>query len=201
MGTQTLEMYFLPDVEVPCESCGGKRFRPEVLEVLWREKTIDQVLGMTVDEAARFFGDQPQILQRLAPLRDVGLGYLTLGQSTATLSGGEAQRLRLSSFLAKGWNSQRHLFLFDEPTTGLHARDVEHLLRALRSLMARGHAVVAVEHHLDFIAAADWVVDLGPGPGPAGGRVVYAGPPAGLMGLPQSATGRALQERASAYPS
>jgi len=197
LGTQVLEMYFMPDVEVPCEACGGKRFRPEVLEVTWRTKNIDDILAMTVDEATTFFRSEPAVVDRLAPLRDVGLGYITLGQSTATLSGGEAQRLRLAAYLAKGGGDERHLFLFDEPTTGLHARDVERLLRALRALMGRGHAVVVVEHHLDLIRAADWVVDLGPGPGEAGGRVVYAGPVDGLIETEASLTGRALRDHLS----
>ncbi len=193
MGTQVLEMYFLPDVEVPCEVCGGKRFRPEVLAVTWHAKNIDAMLAMTVDEATAFFRREVRIVERLAPLQEVGLGYLALGQSTATLSGGEAQRLRLASFLAKRLNDERHLFLFDEPTTGLHARDVERLLSALRALLAQGHAVIVVEHHLDFIRAADWVVDLGPGPGDAGGEVVYAGPPAGLLLHEGSRTAEALR--------
>lgn len=194
MGTQTLEMYFLPDVEVTCETCGGKRFRPEVLEVTWRGKNIDEILNLTVDEATAFFETQPRIVERLRPLREVGLGYLILGQNTGTLSGGEAQRLRIATFLAGGDGSDRRLLLFDEPTTGLHARDVAHLLRALRGLVAQGHAVLAVEHQLDFIRAADWVIDLGPGPGDAGGRVVYAGPVAGLLEHPTSVTAAALRE-------
>jgi len=197
MGTQTLEMYFLPDVEVVCEACGGRRFQQEVLEVTWRARTIADVLAMTVDEAAEFFAGESTVVERLAPLREVGLGYIILGQSTATLSGGEAQRLRIAAILASGYGEERQLFLFDEPTTGLHARDVAQLLSALRSLIGRGHGVIAVEHQLDFIAAADWVVDLGPGPGPLGGRVVYSGPVAGLLEQSQSLTGRALRERLS----
>ena len=193
MGTQTLEMYFLPDIEVTCETCTGKRFRSGVLEVAWRGRNIDQILNLTVDEATEFFASQPRIVERLRPLRDVGLGYILLGQSTGTLSGGEAQRLRIATFLAGGDAGERRLFLFDEPTTGLHARDVGRLLQALRSLVARGHAVIAVEHHLDFIRAADWVVDLGPGAGDAGGRVVYAGPVAGLLAHETSVTAEALR--------
>jgi len=202
MGTQTLEMYFLPDVEVTCETCGGKRFRPEVLEVTWRGKNIDEILNLTVDEATTFFETQPRVVERLRPLREVGLGYLILGQNTGTLSGGEAQRLRIATFLAGGGGSERRLLLFDEPTTGLHARDVAHLLHALRGLVAQGHVVLAVEHQLDFIGAADWLIDLGPGPGDAGGRVVYAGPVAGLLEHPTSVTAAALREhleRAAAW--
>ncbi len=201
LGTQVLEMYFLPDVEVTCEACGGKRFRPEVLEVKWQGKNIHDVLEMTVDEAIEFFSREPRVLEKLAPLKRVGLGYIVIGQSTSSLSGGEAQRLRLAAFLAEaGYTSSSRrkpskgdLFLFDEPTTGLHARDIENLLGALRDLIAMGHSVVAVEHHLDFIASSDWVIDLGPGAGPDGGRVVYEGPPAGLTACEASATGAALR--------
>lgn len=197
LGTQVLEMYFLPDVEATCETCRGERFRSEILTVRWRGKNIRQILAMTVDRAARFFHREPRVLRRLAPLQDAGLGYITLGQSTATLSTGEAQRLRLAAFLAKGQSDEQHLFLFDEPTTGLHARDVGTLLRALRALIARGHGVIAVEHQLDFIAAADWIVDLGPGPGRAGGRIVHAGPLARLLDHPTSVTAQALRAHLS----
>ena len=194
MGTQTLEMYFLPDVEVTCEACAGRRFGSEVLEVTWRGKNIAEILELTVDEAFAFFAQESKILGRLEPLRRVGLGYITLGQGTTTLSGGEGQRLRLAAFLADSGEVGRHLFLFDEPTTGLHARDIGRLLYAIRALIAHGHAVIAVEHHLDFIRAADWVIDLGPGPGEAGGRVVFAGPVAGLLAHETSVTARALRE-------
>ncbi len=194
MGTQTLEMFFLPDVDVTCESCGGKRFRPEVLQVEWQGKNIHEILNLTVDEAAEFFATQPRVVARLEPLRAVGLGYLILGQSTATLSGGEAQRLKIAAFLAQTTARQHHLFLFDEPTTGLHARDVGRLLGALRGLIAVGHGVIAVEHHLDFIRAADWVIDLGPGAGDAGGQVVYSGAVAGLLAHETSLTAQALRE-------
>jgi excinuclease ABC subunit A len=204
MGVQTLEMYFLPDVEVACEACAGRRFRPEVLEVAWHGKNIDQILDLTVEEAIGFFAAQPRVVARLMPLREVGLGYILLGQSTGTLSGGEAQRLRIATLLAESAGDGRRLFLFDEPTTGLHARDVASLLRALRGLVGRGHAVIAVEHQLDFVRAADWVIDLGPGAGDAGGRVVYAGPAPGLLAHPQSVTARALRThlaRAAAWRS
>jgi excinuclease ABC subunit A len=195
MGTQELEMYFLPDVEVPCEGCGGRRFRSEVLEVTWQGKNIHEILQMSIDEASAFFRGQGLIVDRLAPLRDVGLGYILLGQSTATLSGGEAQRLRLASFLAKGDTAGRHLFLFDEPTTGLHARDIEKLLLALRGLLARGHGVVVVEHNLDLMLASDWIIDLGPGPGADGGRVVFAGTVGELLQEQGSLTAQALRAR------
>jgi excinuclease ABC subunit A len=195
MGTQTLEMYFLPDVEVVCEACEGRRFQPKVLEVTWRGRNIAAILDLTVDEATEFFAGEATVVQRLSPLREVGLGYILLGQSTTTLSGGEAQRLKIASLLAAGMSEERQLFLFDEPTTGLHARDVSRLLASLRALIARGHGVIAVEHQLDFIQAADWVIDLGPGPGPEGGRVVYAGPVAGLLAEGRSPTAQALRAR------
>lgn len=195
LGTVVLEMHFLPDVEVACESCKGKRFRAEVLEVTYRGRTILGILEMTADGAAAEFADHPEIARRLRPLQDVGLGYLRLGQPTSTLSGGEAQRLKLASFLADGSKGGRRLFLFDEPTTGLHARDVARLLGALRALNARGDAVIVVEHHLDFIDAADWTIDLGPGAGDEGGRVVFEGPPGALAACKTSQTGRALAAR------
>ncbi len=193
-GSQTLEMYFMPDVEVTCEACEGRRFRPQVLEVTWQGKSVYDVLSMTVDVATRFFRKERAIVDRLAPLREVGLGYITLGQSTNTLSGGEAQRLRMAAFLSKHHRDERHLFLFDEPTTGLHARDVERLLRALRSLIAAGHSVLVVEHHLDLLRASDWVIDLGPGAGDAGGRVVYQGPVEGMLREPASMTAACLAD-------
>jgi len=193
LGTTILEMHFLPDVEVTCEACKGRRFRQEVLDVAYRGRSILQVLDMTADEASRFFDSLPEIVRRLKPLQAVGLGYVRLGQPTSTLSGGEAQRLKLASFLAEGPHATgRRLFLFDEPTSGLHARDVARLLDALRALNRRGDAVLVVEHHLDFIAAADWAIDLGPGAGEEGGRVVYQGPVGGLMRNRKSVTGTVL---------
>jgi excinuclease ABC subunit A len=147
---------------------------------------------MTADEAAHAFHDLPEIGRKLRPLQDVGLGYLRLGQPTSTLSGGEAQRLKLASFLAEGSTDGRRLFLFDEPTTGLHARDVARLLAALRALIRRGDSVLVVEHHLDFLASSDWIIDLGPGAGDEGGRVVYAGPVDGILRCQSSITGRTL---------
>ena len=192
LGSVVLEMHFLPDVEVTCEACKGRRFRPDVLEVSYRGRNIQAILEMTTDEAAKAFRDRPDIVQRLRPLQEVGLGYLRLGQPTSTLSGGEAQRLRLAAFLAEGGREKRRLFVFDEPTTGLHARDVARLLDALRALVARGHAILVVEHHLDFLAAADWIVDLGPGAGDEGGRIVYEGPADGIVKCAESFTGQAL---------
>jgi excinuclease ABC subunit A len=194
LGTTVLEMHFLPDVEVPCEACGGRRFRSEILEVAWKGKTILDVLEMTVDQAERFFASEPRVLQRLKPLQTVGLGYIRLGQATSTLSGGEAQRLKLASFLAGGPTRRGNLFVLDEPTTGLHPQDVQKLIAALRGLLARGHGVVVVEHQLDLIEAADWVIDLGPGGGDEGGRLVFQGRVDELMRWKASITGRTLSQ-------
>jgi excinuclease ABC subunit A len=200
-GWQTIDMQFLADVTVRCEACDGRRFQSRVLAVRYRGKNIDDVLEMTVSDAAVFFGDQPKIVRRLQPLVEVGLGYVELGQPTATLSGGEAQRLKLASFLEiRPAAARGTLFLFDEPTTGLHAVDVERLLRTLRRLISLGHSVVAVEHHLQFLASSDWIVDLGPGGGEAGGRVVAEGPPEEIRRNPASLTGRFLAELAPVSP-
>jgi excinuclease ABC subunit A len=192
LGTVILEMHFLPDVEVTCEACKGRRFREEVLEVSYRGRNIQAFLEMTADEAGHALRDTPDVVRRLRPLQDVGLGYIRLGQPTSTLSGGEAQRLKLASFLAEGGSQGKRLFLFDEPTTGLHARDVGRLLAALRALNHRGDCVLVVEHHLDFLAASDWIIDLGPGAGDEGGRIVCAGPVEEVLRCKESITGRTL---------
>jgi excinuclease ABC subunit A len=192
LGSVVLEMHFLPDVEVTCEVCKGRRFKQEVLEVTYRGRSIQSILELTADEASAIFKDHQEIITRLRPLQEVGLGYLRLGQATSTLSGGEAQRLKLAAFLAEGGRRNRRLIIFDEPTTGLHARDVARLLQALRALTARGDGVLVVEHHLDFLNACDWIVDLGPGAGEDGGRVVYEGPVEGILRCAASITGKAL---------
>jgi excinuclease ABC subunit A len=195
-GWQTIDMQFLADVTVRCEVCDGRRFQGKVLAVRHRGKNIGDVLAMTVDEAMAFFGNEMGIVRRLNPLVEAGLGYLPLGQPTATLSGGEAQRLKLASFLEIRPAAARGvLFLFDEPTTGLHAVDVDRLLATFRRLILRGHSVVAVEHHLDFLASSDWIIDLGPGGGEGGGRIVAEGPPEEIRKSPASLTGRFLAER------
>ena len=191
-GVITIDMQFLADVVVTCDRCDGRRFNPKVLAVRYRGKNIDDVLRMTVAEATAFFSDLPKVTKRLAPLAEVGLSYLPLGQPTSTLSGGEAQRLKLASFLEEKTSPRGTLFLFDEPTTGLHAGDVDVLLGTFRKLIARGHSIVAIEHHLDFIAASDWVIDLGPGGGVRGGEIVAEGPPAEIAASPRSVTGRHL---------
>jgi excinuclease ABC subunit A len=200
-GWQTIDMQFLADVTVRCDACDGRRFQGRVLAVRHRGKNIGDVLAMTVDEAMAFFSDEPAIVRRLTPLHEAGLGYLPLGQPTATLSGGEAQRLKLASFLEiRPATSRGVLFLFDEPTTGLHASDVDRLLGTFRRLITRGHSVVAVEHHLEFLAASDWLIDLGPGGGDAGGRIVAEGSPDDVRRSPGSLTGKFLAERTPPAP-
>jgi excinuclease ABC subunit A len=183
-------MQFLADVHLTCESCGGKRFKDEVLEVTYREKSIADVLEMSVDDALAFFGDEAAIVEKIKPLSDVGLGYVKLGQSSDTLSGGEAQRVKLASFLGKGRAAGKILFIFDEPTTGLHFHDIRKLLDALNALIALGHSVIVIEHNTDVIRSADWVIDLGPEAGDRGGALVFAGPPAKLAACKESRTGK-----------
>ena len=194
-GWQTIDMQFLADVTVRCEVCDGRRFQPKVLAVRLRGKNIDEVLDMTVEDAAAFFRADEKVVRRLEPLLEAGLGYIRLGQPTATLSGGEAQRLKLAAFLGiRPAASRGALFLFDEPTTGLHARDVDRLLATLRRLIARGHSVLAVEHHLGFLEASDWIIELGPGGGADGGRLIAEGTPADIRGNPKSVTGPFLAD-------
>jgi excinuclease ABC subunit A len=191
-GEQVVEMQFLADVHLTCEVCGGKRFKEEVLEVHYRNKSIHDVLEMSVDDALEFFRDEKDIMQKVKPLSDVGLGYIKLGQSSDTLSGGEAQRVKLASFLGKGKSLGKILFIFDEPTTGLHFHDINKLLTSFRALIEQGHSVLVVEHNMDVIRSADWVIDLGPEAGDAGGSLVFVGIPAGLKKEKLSYTGKFL---------
>lgn len=193
-GYVTVSMQFLPDIQLVCDTCGGKRFKKMVLEVEYNQKNIYDVLEMTVTEALAFFEGQEKITHRLQQLVDVGLGYVRLGQSTSTLSGGEAQRLKLASFLNRK-ETEHTVYFFDEPTTGLHFDDIRVLMEALQRLVANGHTVIVVEHNLEVVKCADWVVDLGPDGGKAGGRLVYEGAPEGLLEVEASHTGRYLRDK------
>lgn len=188
-GEQVVEMQFLADVHLTCDVCGGKRFKEEVLEVRYKEKNIFDVLDMSVDEAIEFFCDEPDVARKIQPLHDVGLGYVKLGQSSDTLSGGEAQRVKLASFLGKGKAQGSILFIFDEPTTGLHFHDIRKLLASFNALIEQGHSILVIEHNMDVIRSADWILDLGPEAGSGGGNLVYAGKPGGLKAVKSSQTG------------
>ena len=191
-GEQIVEMQFLADVHLTCEVCGGKKFKEEVLEVTYKEKNVYDVLEMSVDEALEFFKDEKDIIGKIKPLSDVGLGYVKLGQSSDTLSGGEAQRVKLASFLGKGRSQGHILFIFDEPTTGLHFHDIKKLLASFNALIEQGHSILVIEHNTDVIKSADWVIDLGPEAGDGGGNLVYAGVPEGLKKVKESYTGKFL---------
>jgi excinuclease ABC subunit A len=192
-GTVTIDMQFLADVEVVCDKCNGRRFGEQVMKVRYKGKDVNQILEMTVDEAMKFFVDKRAIIKKLAALRSVGLGYLRLGQSTDSLSGGEAQRLKLASFLAESARAEQgRLFLFDEPTTGLHSSDVKQLIKTLKDLIERGNSVVVIEHNIQLIESADYVIDLGPEGGDGGGEVVAVGTPEEIAANPRSITGRYL---------
>jgi len=191
-GEQLVEMQFLADVHLVCEDCGGKRFKEAVLEVQYKGKNIHDVLEMSVDEAIAFFSEEKNIVLAISPLQEVGLGYVKLGQSSSTLSGGEAQRVKLASFLGKGKATSKMLFIFDEPTTGLHFHDIHKLLKAFNALIDQGHSLIVVEHNTDIIKSADWVIDMGPEAGVNGGNVVYAGVPTGLAKCKASQTGKYL---------
>ena len=196
-GTVTIEMQFMADVILTCENCQGKRFKKEILEVKFQNTNIDDLLNMTVDDAIAFFEAQVQqkIINKLKPLQAVGLGYVTLGQSSATLSGGEAQRIKLASFLGQGITKEKVLFIFDEPTTGLHVHDIKKLLTSFEALIDRGHSVVVVEHNLDLIKCADHLIDLGPEAGDKGGYLVGQGTPEEIAALPNSHTGKFLHSK------
>lgn len=191
-GEVIVEMQFLADVHLLCEVCKGKRFKDEVLEVTYRTKSIYDVLDMSVDESIEFFADEKKLAAAIQPLSDVGLGYIKLGQSSDTLSGGEAQRVKLASFLGKGKMKEKVLFIFDEPTTGLHMHDIKKLLGSFDALIDQGHSIIVIEHNTDVIKSADWVIDLGPEGGIGGGYLLYEGLPAGLKKVKESYTGRYL---------
>ncbi|SFT01945.1 excinuclease ABC subunit UvrA [Sphingobacterium wenxiniae] len=192
-GEVKIEMQFMADIVLPCEACGGKRFKQHVLDVVYKEKSVSDILDMSVDEAILFFEDQPKILAKIKPLQDVGLGYVKLGQPSSTLSGGEAQRIKLASFLIKGNNSKKTLFIFDEPTTGLHFHDIQKLLKAFDALIALDNSILVIEHNMEMIKSADWVIDIGPEGGNNGGVVVFEGTPEKLAECNESYTGKFLK--------
>jgi len=201
-GQIKIEMQFMADIYLVCEECHGKRFKDEVLEVKYHDKSITDILDMTVSQALAFFGSVKQktslinrIIEKINPLDEVGLGYLRLGQPSNTLSGGEAQRIKLAFFLSKGTNGSRTMFIFDEPTTGLHIHDISKLLQSFNALIERGHTVVVIEHNVEVIKCADWVIDLGPEGGDAGGHIVFAGIPEDLAQQETSYTGAFLKEK------
>ncbi len=196
-GSINVEMVFMADVSLTCETCSGKRFKKEVLEVVFEGKNIDNILTMTIDNAIAFFTQNKQIkiTQKLQPLKDVGLGYVQLGQSSSTLSGGEAQRIKLATFLVKGVTKEKALFIFDEPTTGLHFHDIKKLLTSFDALIEKGHSIIVIEHNLDLIKCADWIIDLGPEGGENGGKILAFGTPEDLIKNKKSTTGFYLKDK------
>lgn len=199
-GVITVEMQFMADIELVCESCNGKRFKDDVLEVQYRGKNIYDILELSIDDAIEFFGQtkgslEKKIVDKLQPLQDVGLGYVKLGQSSSTLSGGESQRIKLASFLGKGVATKPCLFIFDEPTTGLHFHDIKKLLKAFNDLIAKGHTVLVIEHNMDVIKCADWLIDLGPEGGDKGGNLVFEGIPDDIVQCEESYTGKFLKDK------
>ncbi|WET03614.1 excinuclease ABC subunit UvrA [Flavobacterium sp. YJ01] len=196
-GSINVEMVFMADVSLPCETCGGKRFKKEILEVTFDNKNINDILTMTIDDSIAFFekNKQSKITQKLQPLQDVGLGYVQLGQSSSTLSGGEAQRIKLASFLVKGATKEKALFVFDEPTTGLHFHDIKKLLASFDALIEKGHSIIVIEHNLDLIKCADWILDLGPEGGENGGYLLASGTPEDIVKVKDSVTGIYLKDK------
>jgi excinuclease ABC subunit A len=192
-------MHFMAEVKLPCEECEGKRFKKSVLDVTYRGKNVDQLLHTTIDEAYELFRDNPLLMKKFGLLRDVGLGYLQLGQSGTTLSGGESQRLKIAAALDdKGAENQ--LYIFDEPTTGLHLEDVKKLMEVIHDLVDARHSVIMIEHHMDVIAQADWIIDLGPGGGVHGGQLVGSEAPDRLIHDEESVTGRMLRAQGYQFP-
>jgi len=192
LGKIKEEMHFLADLYLECEQCRGKRFKKEVLDIYWKGKNIDAIFNLTIEEAFEFFKDFPRIVKRLYLLYDLGLGYLMLGQSTITLSAGESQRLKLALEMMET-KKEKQLFIFDEPTVGLHYHDIKHLMGAFEKLLEVGHSLVVIEHHMDVIKCADYIIDLGPEGGDGGGEVVACGPPLTIRKTKRSVTGRFLR--------
>jgi excinuclease ABC subunit A len=201
-GVVKIEMQFMADLYLTCESCQGKRYKDEVLDIRFEDKTIVDILEMTIDQALGFFSGATtrtslckRINSKLKPLQDVGLGYLQMGQSSSTLSGGEAQRVKLAFFLSKGTSQEPTLFIFDEPTTGLHFHDISKLLDAFNALIEKGHSILVIEHNPEVIKCADWIIDLGPEGGNKGGEIVFEGVPEELTGVKRSYTGKFLKDK------
>ena len=196
-GQITIEMQFMADVYINCESCNGNRFKDETLEIKYHGKDISDILKMTIDESIVFFETHKQhkIIKKLYPLQQVGLGYVQLGQSSNTLSGGEAQRIKLAFFLSKGTNTEKTLFIFDEPTTGLHFHDISKLLKSFRALIDNGHTIICIEHNTEVIKSADWIIDLGKEGGIRGGELMFCGTPEDLVKNNESYTGQFLKEK------
>lgn len=194
-GEETIEMQFMADLHITCESCKGQKFKNEVLEITYKGKNIYEILCLTIDEAVDFFADKVNISLKLKPLQEVGLGYVKLGQSSASLSGGEAQRVKLASFLSAGKNTEHVMFIFDEPTTGLHFNDIEKLLKSFNSLIANGHTVIIIEHNIEVIKCADWIIDIGPDGGEKGGNIIFEGTPELLIKTKNSHTAKFLKSK------
>ncbi|AYL97386.1 excinuclease ABC subunit UvrA [Mucilaginibacter celer] len=194
-GEVKIEMQFMADIFLTCETCGGHRFKQHVLDIQYKEKNVSDILNMTIDEGVEFFAKEPKIIAKIKPLVDVGLGYVQLGQSSNTLSGGEAQRIKLASFLVKGNNTNKTLFIFDEPTTGLHFADIKKLLKSFDALIDHGNTIIVIEHNMDVIKCADWIIDIGPEGGDRGGKVVFEGVPEDLIKQKGSYTGKFLKDR------
>jgi excinuclease ABC subunit A len=192
-GMRTIEMNFLPDVYVPCEQCNGKRYNREILDIRYRGKSISDVLDMSIDSAVEFFENMPGILHKIRTLKEVGLGYLTIGQQSTTLSGGEAQRVKLATELAKK-DTGKTIYILDEPTTGLHFEDVRILLEVLEKLVDKGNTILVIEHNMDVIRSADHIIDLGPEGGRGGGKILCEGPPEKIIQNTQSITARFLEK-------
>ncbi|MEP2512167.1 MAG: excinuclease ABC subunit A, partial [Reichenbachiella sp.] len=196
-GEVKIEMQFMADLHLTCDECKGKRFKDDILEVTYKDKHIADILDMSIEESLDFFRDQRSIVSKLQPLDDVGLGYVKLGQSSNSLSGGEAQRVKLASFLGKGQgqNKEKILFIFDEPTTGLHFKDIEKLLDSINALVDQGNSVVIIEHNMEIIKSADWIIDLGPDGGDGGGSLCFAGTPDEMVKLENNHTAKYLREK------
>lgn len=194
-GKIIIEMQFMADIRLVCEDCQGNRFKKEALEVTYKDKSIVDVLNMTVDDASEFFNQEKSIYKKLKPLQDVGLGYVKLGQPSSSLSGGEAQRLKLATYFEKSYQQQHTLFIFDEPTTGLHVHDISKLLAAINNLVAMGNSVLIIEHTIELIKCADWIIDLGPEGGKKGGQIVFSGTPEAMIKLKDNHTAEYLRRK------